>query len=141
MADVTTRLAKARKHFMTLHTFWKHTGLSTAWKLRIYNAVFVPRIACGMESAALTTADLHRLEAFHSQSLRKIQRIKASFYTKVLTDNPTHKPSGTRESALCRPTPRHTPHSQGTVKVVWSRFESNFEQPGKELRFYEGFCV
>ena len=45
-------------------------------------------IICGMASAALSNADLHRLDAFHSQSLRKIQRIKATFYTKVLTDNP-----------------------------------------------------
>ena len=106
MADVTTRLAKARKHFMTLHTFWKHTGLSTAWKLRIYNAVFVPRIACGMESAALTTADLHRLEAFHSQSLRKIQRLKATFYTNVFTDNPHAQTEAVR--ALADQPPSHT---------------------------------
>ena len=30
---------------------------------------------CGMESAALTTADLQGLEAFHSQSFRKVERI------------------------------------------------------------------
>ena len=63
---MTTRLAKARNHFKTLHTFWRHTGLSVAWKRRIYNAVFVPMIAYGMESAGLTTADRHRLEAFPS---------------------------------------------------------------------------
>ena len=71
---MTTRLAKARKHFNTRRRFCRHTGLTVAWKFRIYNAV--------MESSALTTTDFHRLEAFHSQSLRKIQRIKATSYTK-----------------------------------------------------------
>ena len=86
--DVTTRLAKARKHFKTLHQFWRHTGLRVRWKLRIYNEVFVPMLAYGMESAAITTADLHRLEALHSQSLRKTQRIPSTYCTKILTDNP-----------------------------------------------------
>ena len=66
-------------------------------------------IAYGMQSAALTTADLHRLEAFHSQSLRKIQRIKATFYTKVLTAAQTIRNEGVQP-------PPHTPHSQGTAK-------------------------
>ena len=43
--DVTTRLAKARMHFKTLHQFWRRTGLSVAWKLRIHNAVFVRVLA------------------------------------------------------------------------------------------------
>ena len=75
--DVSERPAKARKHFNTLHHFWRHT-------FRIYNAVFVPLVVCGMESAALTQADLHRLESFNSKALRKMHRIPATFYRKVL---------------------------------------------------------
>ena len=66
--DITTRLAKARKHFQALHQFWRNTDLTLKWKLRIYNAVFVPLATYGLESAALTTSDYNRLEAFHSQS-------------------------------------------------------------------------
>ena len=51
---------------------------------------------------------------------------------------PMHKP---RQSAHSPTSPPHTPHAQGTVKVVWSCFESKSEQPGKELRFYGGCCV
>ena len=71
-------------------TFWRHTGLPLHWKLRIYNPVFVPMIAYGMESAALTTQDLHRIEAFPAQSLRKMHRIL--YYTKE-PDVPTMRGS------------------------------------------------
>ena len=37
-----------------------------------------------MESAALTATDLHRLDAFHHSTLRKILNIKTTYYTEVL---------------------------------------------------------
>ncbi|CAE7214369.1 unnamed protein product, partial [Symbiodinium natans] len=77
----------ARKHFNSLHQFWRNTDLTLKWKLRIYNAVFIPLVTYGLESAALTKGDLNRLEAFHSQSLRKILHFKSTYYTEVL--NPT----------------------------------------------------
>ncbi|CAE7260206.1 Pol [Symbiodinium natans] len=79
--DVVQRIAKARKNFNALHSFWRHADISRKWKLRIYNAVFVPLLTYGMESAALTQSDLHRLEAFHSQCLRKICRIGSTYFT------------------------------------------------------------
>ena len=82
--DVLTRLAKARKHFHSLHQFWRNTDLTLKWKLRIYNAVFIPLVTYGLESAALTKGDFDRLEAFHSQSLRKILHFKSTYYTEVL---------------------------------------------------------
>ena len=98
--DVTERLAKARKHFNTLHHFWRHTGLPIHWKLRIYNAVFAPMLVYGMVSAALTQADLHRLESFHSKALRKMRRVPATFYTKVLdSSQPTISNQQLRQQA------------------------------------------
>ena len=98
--DVTERLCKARKHFNTLHHFWKHTGFPLQWKLRIYNAVFVPMIEYGMESAALTQPDLHRIEAFHSRSPPKMHRVPATFYTKVLApEQPTTTNKQLREQS------------------------------------------
>ena len=85
--DVLTRVVKARKHFNSLHQFWRNADLTLKRKLRIYNAVFIPLVTCGLESAALTKGDYDRLEAFHSQSLRKILHFKSTCYTEVL--NPT----------------------------------------------------
>ena len=44
----------------------------------------VPMMVYGMESAALTRQDFHRIEAFHAQSLRKIHLIPSTYYTKGL---------------------------------------------------------
>ena len=49
------RLRKARKHFGTLHHFWRHAGLPMYWKLRSYNAVFVPMIVYCMEPSPART--------------------------------------------------------------------------------------
>ena len=75
-------------------------------------------LAYSFESAALTTADLHRLEAFHSQSLRKIQRIKSTFYTKVLTDNPRAQTTCNQGVRALADQPSHatsTGHSLGCL--------------------------
>ena len=64
--DIVTRLAKARKHFHALHQFWRNTDLTLKWKLRIYNAVFIPLVTYRLESAALTKGDYNRLEAHSS---------------------------------------------------------------------------
>ena len=132
--------SNARKHFNTLHHFRKHTGLPLHWKLRISNAVLVPMVVYGMASAALTPPDLHRTEAFHSLSLRKMHRISARFETNVLApDQPTTSNQQLREQSS-HPTIR-TSHPQSTAKVVWSCFESIGELFSKELLFHEIFSL
>ena len=83
-----------------------------------------------MECAALTNADLHRLEAcfIHNHFTRSSG--SKPFTPKFSPTTPTHRPFATRKS-------EHWP----TKEVAGSRFESNSEQPGKELCFYEGFCL
>ena len=107
------RVAKARKHFNTLHHFWRHSGLPVHWKLRIYNAVFIPMLTHGMESASLSQHDLHRLEAFHSKALRKMHRIPATFYTKILEPTqPTTTNQQLREQTSQPPLTHHIHRSQ-----------------------------
>ena len=111
--DVNERLAKARKHFSTLHHFWRHSGLPVHWKLRIYNAVFIPMLTYGMESASLSQHDLHRLEAFHSKALRKMHRIPATFYTKILEPTqPTTTNQQLREQTSQPPLTHHIHRAQ-----------------------------
>ena len=107
--DVLTRVAKARKHFNSLHQFWRNTDLTLKWKLRIYNAVFIPLVTYGLESAALTKGDLNRLEAFHSQSLRKILHFKSTYYTEVL--NPTARTYTNQEVRTLTSQPPLTHHT------------------------------
>ena len=106
--NLMERLRKASKHFGTLHHFWRHTGLPLHWKLRIYNAAFVPMTVYGMESAALTSQDLHRIEPFRAQSLRKMHRIPSTDYTKVLApDIPTISNQQLREQTSQPPLTHH----------------------------------
>jgi hypothetical protein len=113
-ADIAQRLARARKHFFALHNFWRHTHLSTQWKIRIYKAVFIPLLCYGMESAALTPAEASKLEAFHSQSLRKITNTPSTYYTKVLADpgTATHTNQQVRIKAKQPPLMHHIQHRQ-----------------------------
>ena len=138
--DVTERLRKARKHVNTLHHFWRHTGLPLHWKLRTYNAVFVPMIVYSMESATLTQPDLHRIEAFHSQSLRKMHRVPATILHQSSCTRPTRHFQSTATRAILTAT-LHTPHPQGTTHVVWSCFESTGKVFGKELLFHKIYSL
>jgi hypothetical protein len=83
-ADLRARLARARTGMDRLSKFWAHTDISIKWKLRIYQAVFIPTVLYGMESAHFTTADLQQLDSFHFQAMRKIYKIKATYYTEVI---------------------------------------------------------
>ena len=54
-----------------------------------------------MESAALTQPDLHRIETFYSQSLGKMHKIPATFYTEVLApEHPTTTNQQLREQSF-----------------------------------------
>jgi hypothetical protein len=82
--DVRSRVAKAKEGFKQLQRFWRHTSISTQWKLRVYRAIFIPMITYGMESAALTEASKMQINTFHHNSIRKIMNIKSTYYTKIL---------------------------------------------------------
>ena len=84
LTDITSRIGKARAGFQTLHKFWRHTDISISYKLKIYRAVFIPMLTYGMESAALTQSQFNRLNAFHTQCVRKIHNIKSTYFTEVL---------------------------------------------------------
>ncbi|CAE8617796.1 unnamed protein product [Polarella glacialis] len=83
-ADLRARLARARTGMDRLSKIWAHTDINIEWKLRIYQAVFIPTVLYGMESAHFTTADLQQLDSFHFQAMRNIYKIKATYYTEVI---------------------------------------------------------
>ena len=85
--DVRARIAKATAGLEKLNKFWQHTDIDTAWKIKIYIAVFIPMILYGMESAHLTPQNLQQLDTFHYKAMRKIYKIKTTYYTQII--NPT----------------------------------------------------
>ena len=109
--DVLTRVAKARKHFNSLHQFWRKHGLHTEVEVThlqcgLHSARNIR--AYGLESAALTKGDFDRSEAFHSQSLRKILHFKSTCYTEVL--NPTARTYTNQEVRALTSQPPLTQH-------------------------------
>ena len=66
-----------------LDLLWRRAPVSLKWKLRIYNAVIVNRVLYGLETIPLTQADDDKLDAFHYRGLRKLLRIKHSFWSRI----------------------------------------------------------
>ena len=54
--DVLTRVTKARKHFNSLHQFWRNTDLTLKWKLPIYNGA--PLLTCTRDPCPACTRRL-----------------------------------------------------------------------------------
>ena len=84
LTDINARIGKVRSGFKKLQQFWRHTNITQHFKLRIYKATFIPMLTYGMESATLTQPHANKLNAFHTQRLRKILGRKSTYYTEVL---------------------------------------------------------
>ncbi len=66
-----------------LNLLWRKAPVSLKWKLRIYNAMVATRALYGLEAIPLTQADDNKLDAFHNRGLRRLLRIKHSFWSRV----------------------------------------------------------
>ena len=89
LTDITSRIGKVRAGFKKLQQFWRHINITQHFKLKIYKATFMPMLTYGLESAAITQSQYDRLNAIHSNCVRKILGIKATYYTEVLDPSQT----------------------------------------------------
>ena len=89
LTDINARIGKVRAGFKKLQQFWRHTNITQHFKLKIYKATFIPMLTYGLESAAITQSQFNRLNAVHSNCIRKILGIKATYYTEVLDPTQT----------------------------------------------------
>ena len=87
--DIRARIAKAKAGFETLQRFWKNSNITKKWKLRVFQACFVPVLTYGMGSASIAPSDHRALVGFRAQCLRSILNIKSTYYTKVLDPHAT----------------------------------------------------
>eukprot|EP00972_Heterocapsa_arctica_P102679 15133240-Heterocapsa_arctica.AAC.1 len=70
-------------YLQMLNTVWTKTPSSIKCKLIVYDAVIASKLLYGLEALSLTEADHAKLDAFHIRGLRKILRIKHSFWSRV----------------------------------------------------------
>ena len=114
--DVLTRLAKARKHFNSLHQFWRNTDLTLKWK--------ITHIQCGLHSARDIRAGI---SSTHKRGLRQTRSLPL---TESAEDSPLqehvlhrgaqpHSPHihQSRGESTYLTAPHHSPHPQSTAET------------------------
>ena len=76
LVEVRRRRGLAAGTFKALKkTLWKRREISLTTKMQVFNACVLSRLLYGSETWVVGAADLARLEAFHSNCLRRILRL------------------------------------------------------------------
>ena len=86
--ETSRRLAMANDSYHRLSAIWGHSSISTRRKKVIYRACVVSKLLYGLQTIAMTKADLTRLDAFHARCLRKILRIPTTYAAKKVLHTP-----------------------------------------------------
>ena len=66
-----------------------HSCLPPTWKLTVYRSIVLSILTYAMDSVLLTSPQIRKLDAIHYKSLRRIFKIKSSFYHRVLEPSTT----------------------------------------------------
>ena len=82
-SEVARRLGAAREELAKLSRVWKHSGISVARKVRIFEACILSKLLYNMHSLCLSIAETRRLDAFHVKCLRQVLRIPHSYISRV----------------------------------------------------------
>ncbi len=69
--EINKRISSCLPVIKSLELLWKHAECSTKWKLQVYNAVVVSRVAYGLETVELTEPLVKKLNGFYLRGLRK----------------------------------------------------------------------
>ena len=83
MSEISRRLGMARKDFEVLHSIWKHSSLSKAWKIHIFEACIISKLLYGLVTAVLNKAERARLDGFQARCFRRILKIPPSYYSRI----------------------------------------------------------
>ena len=68
-----------------------HGSISPSWKLTVYRSSVLSILMYAMDSVVLTSLQLRKLDTIHCKSLRRIFKIKSSFYHRVLDPTDAHR--------------------------------------------------
>ena len=83
MTEINRRLGMARKDFEVLQRIWKHTTLSQAWKVRIFEACILSKLVYGLVTAVLNKLERRRLDGFQARCIRRILKVPPSYYSRI----------------------------------------------------------
>ena len=84
------RISQAIAASKSLRPLTGHSALPPSWKLRVYKTVIQSILLYAMESATLSPSQLIHLDSIHYKTLRRIFKVKSSFYHRVLEPSEAH---------------------------------------------------
>lgn len=80
--NITMRLGKATSEFKKLSNVWNST-LSKKLRVKIFMAIFPPMITYSLQTVVLGITARKQIDAWFYRHLRKVLRIKASYYSRI----------------------------------------------------------
>jgi hypothetical protein len=81
--ELVKRLGLAQSTFRELARLWRHSSLGRQKKLRLFNALVVPRAMYGLEAAWLSKPERRRLDGFQNRCLRQLWGIPPAYISRV----------------------------------------------------------
>ena len=86
-AEIHNRMAMAMVTFQKLQLFWDKANTTTAWKLRVYNAIIKTKLLYSLETIQLTKSELSKIDAFQMKGLRRILKIPSTYIDRTQTND------------------------------------------------------
>ena len=85
--DIQNRIQQACVTSKALYPFFKKAACSLAWKIQVYNATVKAQLMYGLETSALSTVQLKKLDTFQQRGLRAILNIEPAWISRVSNDS------------------------------------------------------
>ena len=114
------RAALAESAYKKLRLVW-NSHLPYRERLKIFQAVFIPTLTYGLDALTLQDKHLKRIDAFYIRFLRRVVKIKASYYSRITNDEVYRRAGGPK-------LPSDT-MSQQQLKILQQVFNSQPENP------------
>ena len=83
--EISHRLQQAGNAFRLLGPFFRHSGISTKWRLQVHRQVLISILTYSLHSASLDEISIKRLDSFHFKVLRSISGAKHTYFSKMLS--------------------------------------------------------
>ena len=82
--NVSYRISQAMQASKLLKPLLAHSSLPPSWKLTVYRSIVQAILMYAMDSELLSQSQLTRLNAVHFKAVRRIFKIKTSYYHRVI---------------------------------------------------------
>ena len=82
--NLNYRVSQAVSASKLLRPLLSHSSLPSSWKLTAYRSIVLSILTYAMDSALLSPSQIQKMNTVHFKSLRRVFKIKSSFYHRVL---------------------------------------------------------